>query len=167
MQPKANGCVKLSWQKPVSYSESYETGIPIDWIIKNYGSDTAGESWSSSVTYVHDGTKSVCCHFGGDQEISNEWLITNRVAITENAYVLKFWHMASFPEDDNMPNYIRVSSGMTDTADFATVWTFPGEPLSLPGWWTRCGRSFVISTNSFILLFNFRAAMAKTGILIR
>ncbi len=131
------GRVKLSWQKPVAFSESFETGIPADWTIGNYGSNTSGSGWSNSSTYVYDGDLSACCRYGGTEEISNEWLITNRVAITENSYVLKFWHMASYPDDDNLPNYIRVSTGTTDTADFTIVRTFPGEPLSLPGWWTQ------------------------------
>jgi len=132
-----DGVVTLFWQNPVIFPESFEAGLPADWTIGNYGSDAAGTTWNVSGTYSHDGEWSARCGFGGADEISDEWLLTNQVEITPIARVLKFWHMASFPEDDNLPNHIRISNGKADTADFTVVYTFPGEALSLPGEWTQ------------------------------
>jgi len=132
-----DGVVRLSWQKPIGYEESFETGIPVNWTIGNYGTNPLGAGWTTSTNYAYDGTTSAVCKYGGTEEVSSEWLITNRVAITDLSRVLKFWHMGSFTSDDNLPNYIRISTSSTDTADFEIIRTFPGEPEALPAVWTQ------------------------------
>lgn len=129
--------VRLTWLAAGSCAESFEVGLPIDWLVGNYGSDPNGRTWAVTSNNALRGTQSVFCAFGQPTEVSNEWLVTNPVLISPRAYVLKFYHAGGFIEDDNLPNYVRVSNSSLDTADFAIVYTIPGEPNALPSVWTQ------------------------------
>jgi fibronectin type 3 domain-containing protein/V8-like Glu-specific endopeptidase len=129
--------VHLTWLAAGSCAESFEAGLPADWLVGNYGSDPHGRTWAVTSNNAFQGTQSVFCAFGQPAEISNEWLITNPILISPQAYVLKFYHIGGFIDDDNRPNHVRVSKSTLDTADFEIVYTIPGEPGSLPNVWTQ------------------------------
>lgn len=129
--------VRLTWLAAGSCTEGFEAGIPADWQIGNYGSDSEGRTWSVSSNNAYSGNQAAFCPFGNPGEVSNEWLITNPVLISPQAHVLKFFHAAAFNTDDNLPNYVRVSNSALDTATFTIVQTFPGYPESLPNEWTQ------------------------------
>lgn len=129
--------VNLTWLSAGSRAEDFEYGLPSDWIVKNLGSDSMGTTWAVTTTNAFRGNQSVRCVYGQPEEVCNEWLITNPILISPQAFVLKFYHAGSFVEDDNLPNHVLVSHTSLDTADFTIVYTIPGVPNALPATWTQ------------------------------
>ncbi|MCD6108550.1 MAG: choice-of-anchor J domain-containing protein, partial [Thermoplasmata archaeon] len=120
-----------------NFFEGFEGGtIPPGWTVLGSG---ATKTWEITDIDSHSGSHSIICHYDNIYITQDEWLITPAINLSkyDNPYLI-FWHRATWVENDNLPNYILISTNKTqdNKNDFnKTVKKF--APHTLPSNWKR------------------------------
>ena len=130
-----DGFVPLSWNPVGAFFEGFESGIPSDWQIWNWGTDSSGLTWQATTGDSYEGAQSAYVPYGAVGEFQDEWLVTNGIAIN-SLNQLHFFHRADYGSYDTDPNFLLVSTtGLPGS--FTVIDSFYYPDGTLPSTWTE------------------------------
>ncbi|MCD6572399.1 MAG: choice-of-anchor J domain-containing protein [Thermoplasmata archaeon] len=120
-----------------NFFEGFEGGtIPSGWTVLGSG---ATKTWEITDIDSHSGSHSIMCHYDNIYITQDEWLITPAINLSkyENPHLM-FWHRATWVENDNLPNYVLISTNKTkDKNYFDEIRNLTFKPGTLPSNWER------------------------------